>query len=45
VYSTLHGKFVRFGQWTSSTSAEVLDSDTCQPLPDEVHPTQLKAAW
>jgi hypothetical protein len=42
VYSDLHGKWVRFGQWTSQDSAEVLDSDTCEPLPDEVNRSQLR---
>jgi hypothetical protein len=44
VYSDLHRKWVRFSHWTDSTSAQVLDSDTCEPLPDEVHRSQLRVA-
>jgi hypothetical protein len=44
VYSELHGRWVRFLQWTSQDSALVADSDTCEPLPDEVHREQLRAS-
>jgi hypothetical protein len=44
-YSVLHGCRVRFGQWADSTWAEVLDNNTCAPLPDLVHKTQLRATW
>lgn len=42
VYSDLHGRWVRFSRWTGADSAEVLDSDTCEVLPDEVHRSQLR---
>lgn len=43
VFSTLHGKFVRFLWWDrGGLSAAVADSDTCEQLPDWVHWTQFR---
>jgi hypothetical protein len=43
VFSTLHGKFVRFLDWDKSgLRAAVADSDTLEQLPDWVHWTQFR---
>jgi hypothetical protein len=42
VYSELHGMWVRFLAWEDSCYAQVGDSETCEPLADLVHKSQLR---
>jgi hypothetical protein len=44
LFSTLHGRHVRFVRWADSYAAVVCDRNTMAELPDYVHPAQLRRA-
>lgn len=42
LFSSLHGRYVRFVRWADRAAAVVCDRDTLAELPDYVHPCQLR---